>query len=167
MNKRLFHAVTSLFCLLAIDACAQAQPNVVVNGRSSAAEMNQTQKLMFEGAKYSMARQFKEADAVYSQIIASDGGNTEAYLQRAVVRRELGDESGKVSDARNAVALASASLQANPRDFNLYYQRSLALRLLKQFDGARRDLNAAMQLGGSVTWQNDLQAIDLEQKMAQ
>lgn len=108
----------------------------------------------------------KEAEILYSQALAANGGNVNAYLQRALARRDLGDTEGMATDARQAVALISARLEQNPGKANLYYQRSLAERLLRQFDAAEKDLRAAIRLSNKSEWTNDLTALELERKMA-
>jgi hypothetical protein len=133
---------------------------------SSKVIITDDQKLMFEASRQAVARDFRGAEATYSRVIAMNSGNIEAYLQRGVVRRELGDKNGTTSDARTAVALVNAQLQVTPRNPNLYYQRAMGLRLLHQFEQAKQDLRTGMQLGGSSYWETDLKAIDLEQKMA-
>jgi hypothetical protein len=54
------------------------------------------------------------------QAIAINGRNIEAYLQRAVVRREMHNDDGMSSDANTVIALANDALQQNPNDPNLY-----------------------------------------------
>jgi Flp pilus assembly protein TadD len=123
------------------------------------------QKLMFDASKQVMARDFTAAEATYTKVLGMNSGNIEAYLQRGIVRRELGNKTGMASDARTAVSLANAQLQVTPRDPNLYYQRAMGLRLLRQFAQAKQDLRTAMQLSGNTNWETDLKAIELEEKM--
>jgi hypothetical protein len=124
------------------------------------------QKMMFDAANLIVQRDFKGAESLYSQVIAMSRGNIEAYLQRGVVRREMGDEAGMMSDARNVVILANNALQQAPRDPTLYYRRGMGFRLLREFDQAKNDILTGMRIGGKTNWQNDLQAIDLERKVA-
>lgn len=125
-----------------------------------------SQKLMFAASKKIVERDYRSAEAIYTQVIASNNGNTDAYLQRALVRRELKDTQGMAADAKAAIVLASHTLKNNPNKASAWYQRSLGLRFLKQFDQARADLNKAIALKGRAEWQTDLKAIELEQKMA-
>lgn len=124
------------------------------------------QQLIFKAQASLVSGDYAQAEALYTQAINLDGSNIEAYLQRAAVRRELGDAKGVDSDGRRALALVNGALQAEPREAGLYYKRSMALRFLRQFDAARNDVLTAINLGGKPSLRNDLQAIELERKMA-
>ncbi|MFO0389185.1 MAG: hypothetical protein ACK502_05640 [Alphaproteobacteria bacterium] len=133
---------------------------------SGAVAISESQRFMFKAQQSVMKKDLATAEALYTEAIARDGSNVQAYLHRGVVRRELHDYRGVDADARMAVTLANNVIRANPRDPDGYYERSMALRLLKQFDLARKDVLAAIQLGGKPSLSNDLQAIELERKMA-
>lgn len=122
------------------------------------------QKLLFEAAKKVMSRDFKGAEDLYSQALSINKSNIDAYLQRGVVRRELGDAAGVASDGQATVTLANMGLKNNPNDPNLYYKRGMGFRLLKNYDQAEKDISAAIGMGGQPTWQTDLQAIKFERK---
>ena len=122
------------------------------------------QKLIFEADGHVVKRDYQGAESLYTQAIALNGGNTEAYLQRGFVRREMGNGAGAADDGRNAVGLANTALAANPGDANLYHERGMGFRLMRDFDHARADLQKAIQLSGQMSWQTDLQAMELEQK---
>ncbi len=122
---------------------------------------------MLAAFQYFVKRDYRRAEKLYSQPIATNQGNIEAYLQRGLTRREMGDAPGAASDGRSAVLLASAALKSDLRDGRLYYQRSMGLRLLRQFDLTAQDMLAAIQLTGKQHWQTDLKAIELERKMMQ
>lgn len=166
-----------LLTLLAFFACAASMPALAQTttqtfvlggprGAGASVQIPPEQKMMFDAANKIVQRDFKDAESLYSQVIAMNRGNIEAYLQRAVVRREMGDEPGMQSDAGSVVTLANSALQQNPRDPTLYYQRGMGFRLLHQFDQAQSDIATGMRIGGKTNWQNDLQAIDLERKAA-
>ena len=129
-------------------------------------QFSDDQKLMFEAAGKVVHHDYKGAEALYNQAIAANSGNVDAYLQRGIVRRELGDEAGTASDGQMAVRLADGALKNNPNDPNLYYKRGMGFRLLKNYDQAQKDISAGMNMGGPSVWQTDLQAIALEQKAA-
>jgi tetratricopeptide (TPR) repeat protein len=128
--------------------------------------LSEAQQLIFKAQQSLMKGDFASAEALYSEAIARDSSNVQAYLHRGVVRRERHEWRGVDADARMAVTLANGTIQANPRDPDGYYDRSLALRLLQQYDLAKKDVQTAIQLGGKASLRNDLQAIELERKMA-
>jgi tetratricopeptide (TPR) repeat protein len=150
-----------------------AKPTIVMNGKviggdkSPSMIISDDQKYMFEASKKFMDMDFKGAEALYSRAIDANEGNANAWLQRGVVRRELGDVRGMASDAQRALIITEAAMRQNPNDADLYYQKSLAERLLKRFDVAEQDLRQAMRLSNSRKWETDLKAIALERKMAQ
>ncbi len=129
-------------------------------------EASQSRLLLFKAQEKLMKRDFSGAEQIYTQAIALDDSNVTAYLQRGVVRRELRNYRGVDSDARTVVALSNRIISANPRDPDGYYKRSMALRLLHQFDQAKKDVLTAIQLGGKLSLKNDLKAIELERRMA-
>lgn len=139
------------------------------SAENKTATFNQEQQWMFAALSAMVQRKYEEAEQLYSQIIDQNGAHAEAYLQRAVARRELKKTSDMTKDARMALSLLNGQLKAKPNDADLYYNRSMAERLLHEFDAAKKDLLTAMQLKGTsgVTYQNDLQAIELERKMAE
>ncbi len=124
------------------------------------------QVIIINAAKEMAAGDYKAAEASYSKAIAVNASNANAYLQRALARRELGDAAGMTADAKHAVALVTQALSRNATSADLYYQRSLGKRLLKQFDDAEHDLRQAIQLNRNAQWDNDLKALQLERKMA-
>ena len=177
--RRPFVIIT--LCILPVAAHAQIKQKFTIhNGKmvsgtqaagnsssgSSKITINQAQEVIFKAQQSLMKGDYAGAEALYSQAIALDNSNIQAYLHRGVVRRERRDYQGMDADARIALALTNNAIRANPRDPDGYYERSLALRLLYQFDQARKDVLAAMQLGGKPSLKNDLQAIELERKIA-
>lgn len=152
------------------DALAQAQTRTFVISKDKvsapAIVLPQDQKLMLEAAKKMTDMDYKGAEALYGQALAVNGGNIDAYLQRGLARRDLGNIAGMEADARQAIALVNARLAQAPNDADLYYQRSLGARLLKRFDDAEKDLRAAIRLSSSTKWNNDLKALELERRMA-
>lgn len=147
---------------LALPWSAMAQTMVIGGGL----QIGDDQKLMFEAARQVMQHDYQGAQVTYSKAIAINGQNIDAYLQRGIVRRELGDAAGTAFDGNRAVLLANAALQGSTNNPNLYYQRGMGFRLLKNFNQAKQDIRTGMQLGGSQNWQLDLQAIELEQRAA-
>ncbi len=139
---------------------------VINGGQGAVLTIGEEQKLMFEASNKFVAMDYKGAEALYGRVIGMNSTNANAWLQRGVIRRELGDTAGMTSDAKRALLLIDGAIGQTP-NANLYYQRSLAERLLRQFDAAERDLREAMRLSNSNKWENDLKAIALERKMAQ
>ena len=109
------------------------QQQFVVSGGKL--QISDEQKLILQAAQKSSPTRLQEqcAESIYSQIIAGKNGSyTDAYLQRGVVRREMGDQAGMQSDARAVIiTLADASIQQNPNNAISYYQRGMGYRLLK------------------------------------
>ncbi|MDX1974683.1 MAG: hypothetical protein SFT92_03295 [Rickettsiales bacterium] len=152
-------------------AFSQAKPTLIINGQqvskaSSGGMMDEADKSILEAAKHVMEGDYRGAERIYSDILSRNDSNVEAHVQRAIVRRELKNPSGVQSDALTAVQLASAALQTQPRSYSLYYQRSQALRLLGEFDKAKADLLKARKLAGGNRWSTDLQAIEMERRIA-
>lgn len=150
--------------LAPVNASAQTVQYVLGNGNAKI-EISSDQRLIFEADQKVVRKEYRAADTLYSQAIAINPNNIAAYLQRGIVRREMGNEQGAVADGRMAATLANNALHAAPRDFNLYYQRGMGFRLMKDFDQAHKDVTTAIQLGGPANWQTDLQAIALEKKL--
>lgn len=157
--------------LTATTASAQTQQLVFTSKGGKANTqilMNSDQKLMLEAAQKVMKKEYPAAETLYSQAILANGGNIDAYLQRAMVRRELNNPAGVQQDARMAVVLANNALQKNNRNATLFYQRGMGFRLLKDFAQARQDIAGAIRMGGgSASWQSDLDGITMEEKAAQ
>lgn len=153
-----------------VAAAAQTiQQTFVVGGSGSSSNLQipNDQKIMLEAANRLVQKDFRGAESMYSQAIAVNRANIEAYLQRAVARRELGDEPGMSSDARSVILLANNALQQAPNNPTLYYQRGMGYRLLRAFDQAKNDIITGMRIGGKNNWKTDLQAIELERKTIQ
>lgn len=124
------------------------------------------QKLMLEASKKAMERDFRSAEALYSQAIAINPSSVRAYLQRGTVRREMGDVQGSARDAQQAASLAEANLSRDPGKGKWYYFRGSAYRLLRRYDLARADIEQALRLDPDESgWRTDLLAIALEEKM--
>src|SRR5579872_2487227 len=69
------------------------------------------QKLMFEAANKVVKHDYKSAEDIYTQAISINPNNIDAYLQRGIVRRELGNAEGTAADGKMAVTLANTSLK--------------------------------------------------------
>lgn len=155
---------------------AEAQTRFIINGMPAGGkgaaggariEISQDQKLMLEAAKKVMASDFKGAETLYDQAISINSGNIDAYLQRGIVRRELGDQAGAAADGRKVVEMANRSLTLTPNDATLYHRRGMGLRLMKDFSDAKADISKAIQMSGQLSWKTDLQAVELEEKAFQ
>ena len=152
---------------------ADAKSNIVFKGAlggqtagGGGMAFSQEQQWMFEASGKFLHRDYKGAEEGYTKVLQSNNRHIDAYLQRAAVRREMDNGAGMQSDAKTALTLIDSELQQRS-DADLYYERSLANRLLKQFDAAEQDLRKAMSLNKSANWDNDLKAIALERKMVQ
>jgi tetratricopeptide (TPR) repeat protein len=162
-------ALAMLVGQVAFAPTATAETKFIINGTpaggsGSKFEISADQKLMLEAAKKVVSNDYKSAEALYDQAISINGSNMDAYLQRGIVRRELGNQAGAESDGRTVVALANSSLQLAPNDANLYHRRGMGLRLVRDFDNAKADISRAIQMSGQLSWKTDLQAIELERK---
>lgn len=171
---------TLIFVALALPAFAQTHSfkirdgKVVSNGGQAAQQAgdaataaNREQQYMFAALSALMQKDYAQAERLYSQVIQHNQANSEAFLQRAVVQRELRNVPAMKADAKVALRLLTAEIRLQPRKHRLYHQRSMALRLLGAFDHAKKDLLTAVQLKGKSTlaYQNDLRAIELEKRM--
>jgi len=158
----IFFLALGLFCV----GCATSkapQPNVNISGLQKL-QIPGDLKLIFEANSAVMKHDYPGAEGLYTQAIAINPNNTEAYLQRGFIRREMKNAAGAADDGRKAVMLANIGLQQEPGSAMLYHQRGMGERLLKDFDHAKDDIAKSLQLGGQADWQTDLQAIVLEQK---
>jgi len=142
------------------------QTFVLGGGNNASVQITNDQKILLEAANKFVRRDYEGAESLYTQAIAINGSNIEAYLQRAAVRRELHNEAGMTADANMVIGLANQALQRNGNDPGLYYQRGMGYRLLRQFDLARDDITTGMRIGGRSNWQTDLKAIEIERKAA-
>ncbi|NBX03454.1 MAG: hypothetical protein EBR02_05250 [Alphaproteobacteria bacterium] len=143
--------LTSLF--LGGIACAQTQPAIDAEGLQ-----------MLQAVQKTMMGDYKGAESEYSRVISINPQKVEAYLQRGVVRRELGNISGSQADGKAASNLATASIQKNPQDAEAYHQRGMAARLLGNYPQAKQDLEMSLSLGGNPDWKNDVRDTALEEK---
>gem|GEM_PF-2376627 len=164
--RYIFLGFIPLVGMISLPAFAQTTQQTFILGGSGASnlQISNDQKIMLEAANKLVQRDYRTAENMYSQAIAVNRVNIEAYLQRAVVRRELGDEAGMATDARSVIGLADNALQQSPNNPTLYYQRGMGYRLLREFDQAKNDIVTGMQIGGKSNWKTDLQAIELERK---
>lgn len=149
------------------------QTRFVINGVPASSSGNgqfqigQDQKLILEAAKKVVNNDYEGAEELYNKAISINGSNIDAYLQRGIVRRELGDQAGAAADGRAVVNMANSSLALAPNDATLYHRRGMGLRLLKDFERAKSDIVRAIQMSGQLSWKTDLQAIELEEKAFQ
>lgn len=144
-----------------------AETKFIINGAPASGgkiQISPEQKLMLEAAKKVVSNDYQAAESLYDQALTINSSNMDAYLQRGIVRRELGNESGAAADGRAVVNLVNSSLQMNPNDASLYHRRGMGLRLLKDYDNAQADISRAIQMSGQLSWKTDLQAIELERK---
>jgi tetratricopeptide (TPR) repeat protein len=155
---------------LAFPAQAQTQRMVIENGKVASAsrpEVGGDQVLMLEAVGKVMQRDYRAAETLYSQAIAQNAGNLQAYIQRGLIRRELKDGQGAQSDGRAVVTLADRTLQRNSEDADAYQQRAMGYRLQGQFALAKEDMRMALKRQRKISWENDLKAIELEERMSQ
>lgn len=165
MTMPRFHIYAALTAVLLGAAPAHAQQQmVIIDGKI---QISPSQKLILLASQKVAAREFREAESLYTQAIALDGSDADAYLHRGVVRREQGNMGGAQSDARAAIMLSNNVLQQNPGDATAYYQRGNGFRLLREYAQAKSDVQQAINLGGDPNWRTDLRDIALEEKARQ
>lgn len=122
-------------------------------------------KLMLEASGKFVAGDYAAAEALYTQALSLNSSHPDAYLQRGLVRRELGNDTGARADAQAAFPLIEA-MAKGASQAQTHVRRSQAYRLLGRFDEAEAELRQAMRLTGSREWETDLKAIALERRMA-
>lgn len=122
---------------------------------------------MLQAAVAFTKHDFRGAEEIYTRILSINPSSVEATVQRALTRRELKNPQGMGKDANRAVELIDAQLVQRSNDHDLYYNRSVANRLLGNFDGAEQDMRQAYRFGRQGLLDTDLKTIALERKMAQ
>lgn len=132
---------------------------------AQAASNSELLKVEIEAGKLAVAGNFQGAVNLYSQILAVDSSNTDVYLQRSLMYRELGDTTMSQRDAAVALDLLNRKFAEGHKRASLYRERANALRLLKRFPEAKTDMETAIRMSKSNKWVPDLQAIYLEEKM--
>ena len=124
---------------------------------------------MLQASEKVAARQFAEATALYGAIIAANSTHIDAYLQRAMVAREMGHSAQQQSDALTVIKLADATLAntalPTKKAARYYHLRGSGYRLLNRFKEARADIEQALRLKNETSWRMDLQSIALEERM--
>lgn len=121
---------------------------------------------MLKAAQYVIEQKFGEAEVIYSSVISNNPKNLQAYIQRSIARRELGNKRGMETDAVEVINISQIEMQQRPDDASLYYSRGTAYRLLRDYAKARADIEYALRLSPeNAGWKQDLQAIALEEKM--
>lgn len=132
---------------------------------SHGASTPQTTQMEIEAAKLAVSGNFQDAIRLYDQILSVDQSNADAYLQRALMYRELGNESRCMADAAIALDLIERKFAQGSKKASLYRARANAKRLLRKFGEAKADMETAIKLSRSNKWVPDLQAIYLEEKI--
>lgn len=136
--------------------------------QAQALKLGTGQLLMLQAAQKVQQQDFIGALKDYDTILAQDGSNINAYIQRSVVKREIKDTGGAVADARFAARLAENGLRQNPTNARLYYQRGMAYRLMKDYPKAKENIAYAMRLpGAEPNWQHDLRNTEIEERFNQ
>jgi len=140
---------------------APALPNLVTQSPA--------QQESFLAAQAVMKHDYATAVQMYNQIIAANPNNIDAYISRGIVKREMKDDAGSITDGQAVLRLTEPGLQQNPNDALLYHQRGMGFRLVRDFGQATDNIQRAIQLSGGANpaWQNDLNALKLEQHIYQ
>lgn len=121
--------------------------------------------LMLEASQKAVEQKYEEAVALYTQAIQKVPTRADAYLQRAFIYREMNRVGPMQADAIIAIKLADFNIAGGDPSATNYHTRGSGYRLLKRFPEARADLEMALRLKKNGTWQLDLQALALEEKM--
>src|SRR4051812_8936471 len=87
-----------------------------IAGAPAKIQISEDQKLMFAAARKMMEKDYQGAEALYTKAISVNNGNSNAYLQRGMVRRELHDSAGMIADARVVATLANNGLRQHPNN---------------------------------------------------
>ena len=168
-----YASVFSLFILLVASWALPARAQTTtfeLTGNGSGAAVSGTPALDQEGLQMLDAmqkvqqRDYKGAEQVYTTMLNANPQNSDAHLQRGVLRRELKDVRGSQEDARATISLANGQLMQNQRDAAAYHQRGMAYRLLGQYPQAMQDIDTSLKLGGDTNWKSDLRDTALEEK---
>lgn len=132
---------------------------------ANAADSMAISKMELVAATLAVEGDYHGAIAKYSQIIASDPTQIDAYLQRGLLYREIGQLPKSLGDAAIAERFVELRFSEGKSSAKLYYQRAMAKRLRKDYTGAKADLQTAMRMKRNHKWHNDWQALLLEEKM--
>lgn len=76
---------------------------------------------------------------LYTKVITLDESNVNAYNNRGVLKKNIGDTEGAMNDYNNAILLA-------PKDTDVYNNRGILKKLLGDISGAIEDLDKAIEL---------------------
>ena len=90
-----------------------------------------------------VSEDFEEKKEYYTKAIESDPNFADAYINRGLVKNELGDFEGSIEDYNKAIELdPKCSLAYNNRGYTKYKQRD--------FEGALNDYNKAILLNPKI-----------------
>merc|ERR1712100_742720 len=100
-----------------------------------------------EGNAAFKARNFAEAEALYSQGLKIDSKNTAVLSNRAVVRLQLGDYAGAEADCTSALEVGIPEASQT----KVFYRRAMARHNQKLNENAEKDVLAALALSPGNT----------------
>ncbi len=122
---------------------------IISGGGAASAQAGEEQQLMNDAPNYVLRRDYQGAEGLYTHVIGINKNNIGAYIQRGLVRRELGNQQGAMADGQIAVTLTNELMNTLPNNANLYYQRAMGFRLMRQFPQAREDMQKAINLAAA------------------
>ena len=99
-----------------------------------------SEELMIRALDLSNKGDLPRGIALLTRAIQQDATFRNAYLNRAILRRQNGDLKGAVADYSKAIALAPDKILG-------YYNRGILLRRMRNYQGALTDLNKVVQSG--------------------
>ena len=95
--------------------------------------------LYAQATEYGYRNQFKEAENVLSQVIAICPKDSIAYFDRAIMRENLGDTLGAISDL-------TKQIEIDPQNADNYFLRGILYHKMKMYQEALEDFQKVNQL---------------------
>lgn len=115
--------------------------------------------LYAQATEYGYRNQFKEAENVLSQVIAICPKDSIAYFDRAIMRENLGDTLGAISDL-------TKQIEIDPKNADNYFLRGILYHKTKMHQEALADFKKVSQIdnGNADAYFNSAQLYQLLDK---
>ena len=95
--------------------------------------------LYTQATEFGYRNQFKEAENILSQVIALFPNDSMAYFDRAIMRENLGDTLGAISDF-------TKEIEIDPKSADNYFLRGMLYHKTKMYNEALADFKKVNQL---------------------